>query len=44
MSIPKHIVALIDAKNEEILRLEAEKADGQKMADAWRRTAADTPL
>ena len=27
MSVPKHIVALIDAKNEEILRLELEKAE-----------------
>ena len=29
MSVPKHIVALIDAKNEEILRLEAEKAESE---------------
>ncbi len=27
MSVPKHIVALIDAKNEEIMRLEREKAE-----------------
>ena len=27
MSVPKHIVALIDAKNEEIVRLEREKAE-----------------
>lgn len=29
MSVPKHIVALIDAKNEEILRLEREKAESE---------------
>jgi hypothetical protein len=27
MSVPKRIVALIDAKNEEIMRLEREKAE-----------------
>ena len=29
MSVPKHIVALIDAKNEEIMRLEREKAESE---------------
>ena len=29
MSVPKHIVALINAKNEEILRLEREKAESE---------------
>ena len=29
MSVPKHIVALIDAKNEEIFRLEREKAESE---------------
>lgn len=29
MSVPKHIVTLIDAKNEEIMRLEREKAESE---------------
>ena len=29
MSVPKHIVSLIDAKNKEILRLEREKAESE---------------
>ena len=34
MSVPKRIVALIDAKNEEILRLEAEKAEMRARIEA----------
>ena len=49
MSVPKRIVALIDAKNEEILRLEAEKAEMLAVLEELRESASywseyDVPL